>query len=50
MAKKDLNSRINAAEIFLAFDIGLKRTGAAKGSRFTKSSLSLVTRKAATLI
>ena len=38
MAKRDLNSRIDAADTFLAFDIGLKRTGAASGSRFTKSS------------
>jgi len=38
MAKKDLKSRIEAAETFLAFDIGLKRTGAASGSMFTKSA------------
>jgi len=36
MAKKDLKSRINEAEVFLAFDIGLKRTGAASGGLFTK--------------
>ncbi len=38
MAKKDLKSRIEAAETFLAFDIGLKRTGAASGSLYTKSA------------
>ncbi len=38
MAKKDLKSRIEAAETFLAFDVGLKRTGAASGSLFTKSA------------
>jgi len=38
MAKKDLKSRIQSAETFLAFDIGLKRTGAASGSLFTKSA------------
>lgn len=38
MAKKDLKSRIEAAETFLAFDIGLKRTGVASGSLFTKSA------------
>jgi putative Holliday junction resolvase len=36
--KKDLQIRIDNAEIYLAFDIGLKRTGAASGSRFTKSA------------
>ncbi len=38
MAKKDLKERINKAETFLAFDIGLKRTGAACGSLFTKTA------------
>lgn len=38
MAKRDLNSRILNAETFLAFDIGLKRTGAASGSWFTKTA------------
>ena len=38
MAKQDLKSRIGAADTFLAFDIGLKRTGAASGSLFTKSA------------
>lgn len=38
MAKRDLTSRIGNAETFLAFDIGLKRTGAASGSLFTKSA------------
>ncbi len=38
MAKKGLKSRIEAAETFLAFDIGLKRTGAASGSLYTKSA------------
>jgi putative Holliday junction resolvase len=36
--KKDLQDRINNAETFIAFDIGLKRTGAASGSLFTKSA------------
>ena len=38
MAKKDLKSRIQNAETFLALDIGLKRTGAATGSLFTKTA------------
>ena len=38
MAKRDLKARINDAEIFLAFDIGLKRTGSASGSRFSKTA------------
>lgn len=38
MAKRDLKSRVSAAETFLAFDIGLKRTGAASGSLFTKTA------------
>lgn len=38
MAKKDLKERINKAETFLAFDIGLKRTGAACGSLFTNTA------------
>ena len=36
--KKDLKERIDEAESFIAFDIGLKRTGAACGSLFTKSA------------
>ncbi|MGK0373966.1 MAG: putative Holliday junction resolvase [Arenicella sp.] len=36
--KKDLQDRINNAETFIAFDIGLKRTGAASGSLFTKNA------------
>ncbi len=38
MAKKDLKSRIANAENFLAFDIGLKRTGVASGSLFTNKA------------
>lgn len=38
MAKKNLSSRVQNAETFLAFDIGLKRSGAASGSLFTKSA------------
>ena len=38
MAKKDLKSRVLNAETFLAFDVGLKRTGAASGSLFTKTA------------
>jgi len=38
LAKKDLKSRIANAENFLAFDIGLKRTGVASGSLFTNKA------------
>ncbi len=38
MAKQDLKSRILDAQTFLAFDIGLKRTGAASGSRLTMTA------------
>lgn len=38
MARKDLTQRIREAETFLAFDIGLKRTGAASGNRLTKTA------------
>jgi putative Holliday junction resolvase len=39
MARKStLSQKINDAETFLAFDIGLKRTGAACGVVFTKSA------------
>ena len=38
MAKRDLKNRIAQAETFLAFDIGLKRTGVANGGLFTKAA------------
>jgi len=38
VAKKDLKSRVQNAETFLAFDIGLKRTGVASGNLFTKTA------------
>jgi putative Holliday junction resolvase len=38
VVKKNLQNRILCAESFLAFDIGLKRTGAASGSMFTRSA------------
>jgi putative Holliday junction resolvase len=39
MARKStLAQKINDAETFLAFDIGLKRTGVASGVAFTKSA------------
>jgi len=36
--KKNQQDRINESETFIAFDIGLKRTGAASGSLFTKTA------------
>lgn len=36
--KQTLEQKISAAETFLAFDIGLKRTGAASGVVLTKSA------------
>ncbi|MGK0438608.1 MAG: putative Holliday junction resolvase [Paracoccaceae bacterium] len=36
--KKNQKDRINESETFIAFDIGLKRTGAASGSLFTKTA------------
>ncbi|MFT6406729.1 MAG: putative Holliday junction resolvase [Arenicella sp.] len=41
--KKDLQSRISNAATFLAFDIGLRRTGAASGSLFTKTATPAAT-------
>ena len=38
MTKKTQQERLSNADIFLAFDIGLKRTGAANGSTQTKSA------------
>jgi len=38
VAKRDLKDRIANAETFLAFDIGLKRTGVASGGHFTKTA------------
>lgn len=38
MAKKTQQERLSMADIFLAFDIGLKRTGVANGSTQSKSA------------